>query len=424
MIMGSFMRRKIALMIGYTDIIIRQVSKMNSRVDGNTVIAELSGKIDSTNAPQLEQELEEILRTHEESVLALDADSLEYISSAGLRVLMKIRKNQGGLTVINVSRDVYDIFDVTGFVDILDVKRKLRQISVEGCELLGKGGNGEVYRIDPETILKVYNEGAALEKIALEKQYATATFKEGLPCAIAYDTVKVGTRFGIVFELLNAVTVGKAVNETPDRIPEIGEMMGKLLRQLHGTEMRDGVLPKISDKMFGWIDYIEEKYLSHEDAELLREVVRAVPEKNTLLHLDFHEGNVMLQDGELILIDLDDVCVGNPVYDLCAYYIGHILASQSAPDAVEKSLGMNIENVAKIYTETMRSYLGTEDEAVLSAHNQQMQLFSLFWMIVYLGKGKDSSNLTHERANGVIQMVLPQFKQVAPMIIQMVQGWK
>lgn len=95
-------------------------------------------------------------------------------------------------------------------------------VSVEGCELIGKGGNGEVYRLDSETILKVYNESASLDKIAQENKYATAAFKEGLPCAIAYDTVRVGNRYGIVFELLNAVPVGKVVSAHPEQLPGLG----------------------------------------------------------------------------------------------------------------------------------------------------------------------------------------------------------
>ena len=70
-------------------------------------------------------------------------DSLTYISSAGLRFLMKFCKSTGKkLSVINVSKEIFEIFDTTGFTNILDVQKKLREISVEGCELFGPGGHG------------------------------------------------------------------------------------------------------------------------------------------------------------------------------------------------------------------------------------------------------------------------------------------
>ena len=397
---------------------------MKHTMQGDRVIAELAGRIDSNSAPILDRELERIAAENEGKELELDAERLEYISSAGLRVLMKLRKRQGRLTVRNVSRDVYEILDVTGFVELLEVRRRLREVSVEGCEMLGKGGNGEVYRLDDETIIKVYNRGTALEKIELEKKYATATFKEGLPCAIAYDTVRVGDRYGIVFELLNAVTMGKLVTANPEGIPEYGRRMAALLRQLHATRMPEGVLPKASDKMLGWIDYIEGRYLAHEDAELLREVVRAVPERDTVLHMDFHEGNVMAQGDELVLIDLDDICTGNRLYELGAYYVSHVLALQGAAEAVEKSTGMCRGDISKMYEATMRAYLGAEDARALEAHGRAMQLFAPFWLIVYLGKGKDSANLTPERAQGALRMVLPQFRQVQPMILELARSYQ
>lgn len=88
--------------------------------------------------------------------LKLDAKNLEYISSAGLRVLLKLRKEQPDLEISHVSNDVYAIFEVTGFTDLLTIKRQLREISVEGCKILGKGGSGTVYRLSEDTIVKVF----------------------------------------------------------------------------------------------------------------------------------------------------------------------------------------------------------------------------------------------------------------------------
>ena len=395
---------------------------MKCIMENKQLIIYLEGRIDSNNAPILERDIISHMNAHPEADLSIDASDLEYISSAGLRILMKLRKKTGkAFPVLNVSPEVYDIFQVTGFTELFDIRKRLRQVSIEGCELIGQGGNGAVYRLDPETILKLYNKGTSLDKIALEKTYATAAFTAGLPCAIAYDTVQSGDQYGIVFELLNAVTVGKAVDQNPDLIPKMGESMGHLLKQLHTTEMPDGVLPKMTDKVTEWIDYLEEEYLDHEDAELMRSVLAAIPEKNTLVHADFHEGNVMLQGDELILIDLDDICTGNPLFDLIGHYSGHVLAAKTAPEAIRASSGMSKETVLAMYRQTIKAYLGTDDEQQLAAYEQRMQLMTLFFTLIYLAKGKDSKNLTPERVQGIIEQILPQFRQMAPMICQIVQ---
>lgn len=81
----------------------------------------LSGRLDTTTAPEFQKNVTAAQEEHGE--LILDAKDLAYISSAGLRVLLSLRKKQGELSIINVSADVYDILDVTGFTDILDVKQ-------------------------------------------------------------------------------------------------------------------------------------------------------------------------------------------------------------------------------------------------------------------------------------------------------------
>ena len=83
----------------------------------------LSGRLDTTTAPQLEEVVKAELSGKD--TLVFDLADLEYISSAGLRVLLsaqKIMNNQGSMTVKNVSEEVNEIFEVTGFADILTIE--------------------------------------------------------------------------------------------------------------------------------------------------------------------------------------------------------------------------------------------------------------------------------------------------------------
>ena len=83
----------------------------------------IEGRLDTTTAPQLESELKSNIDGVDK--LVLEFSSLEYISSAGLRVLLvaqKIMNKQGSMVIRNVNEDVMDIFDVTGFADILTIE--------------------------------------------------------------------------------------------------------------------------------------------------------------------------------------------------------------------------------------------------------------------------------------------------------------
>lgn len=93
-------------------------------MDGSNLTMVLEGRLDTTTAPQLEKELKDTL--DKTDTLVLDFSKLEYISSAGLRVLLSAQKmmsGKGGMTIRHVNDVIMEIFEVTGFVDILNIEK-------------------------------------------------------------------------------------------------------------------------------------------------------------------------------------------------------------------------------------------------------------------------------------------------------------
>ena len=392
---------------------------MKATLNDNTLTLYPEGRIDTTNASELDREVTAAVEANPGADVVIDAENLEYISSAGLRVLMNLRKMTKKQSIIKgVSLEVYDVLDMTGFTDIFDVRKALRKLSVDGCEVIGQGSFGIVYRLDPETVVKVYREGVSLEQLQEEKRCATTVFVHDLPTAIAYDTVKVGNCYGNVYELLNAVTVGKAVCDDNSRAEDLGRKMGRLLKKIHETEMEPGVLPRISDRFRARIDYIEEHHLSHEDSELLRQVVDAIPEKNTLVHGDFHEGNVMVQNGELLLIDLDSICVGNPLYDYISGYGLRKFSANGAPEIARRSLNLEPELIPIMDKYERQEFLGSDDPAVLDRFIQVMELFSDFRQILVLALEQSNRSIKPELMENIKKNTVPVFREKAPEIVE------
>ena len=97
--------------------------KITENLNGNTPDIALEGRLDTTTAPELENELKGSLEGVTE--LTMDFSKLDYISSAGLRVLLsahKIMRDRGGMKVTHVNEIVKEVFDVTGFADILTIE--------------------------------------------------------------------------------------------------------------------------------------------------------------------------------------------------------------------------------------------------------------------------------------------------------------
>ena len=96
---------------------------INKNLEGTILTFAVAGRIDTTTAPDLEKELKESLGDATE--LIIDFKDVEYISSAGLRVLLsaqKIMNKQGSMKLVGVSDDIMEIFEVTGFSDILTIE--------------------------------------------------------------------------------------------------------------------------------------------------------------------------------------------------------------------------------------------------------------------------------------------------------------
>ena len=181
-----------------------------------TLNYQLPSSLSFDTCESTEKEINDLLSKKNYDAVVLDAGNTRYISSAGLRVVLGIKKKVDDTSVINASTEVYDIFEMTGFTKIVNIQKAFPVVSVEGCPLIGKGAHGAVYRLAPDTIVKVYyDKHTTLDDIKNERELSKKAFVMGLPTAIALQIVKVGEDYGTIFELLDASSCTKYVNERP-----------------------------------------------------------------------------------------------------------------------------------------------------------------------------------------------------------------
>ncbi len=343
------------------------------KLDGNTMTIALKGHIDSANAPEVEREIGEALDREVPEKLILDAQELEYISSAGLRIILRLRKEMKTLKIINVAPEVYEIFDMTGFTEMVDISKAYRVISVDGCEVIGQGANGMVYRIDPDTIVKVYRNPDALPEIHRERELARAAFILGIPTAIPYDVVRVGDGYGSVFELLNATSFAKLMIRGEKTIDEVAAMSVDLLKLIHSTVIKPGTMPDMKAVALDWADFLKD-YLPEDKWAKLHQLVEDVPEDMHMMHGDYHVKNVMLQNGEVLLIDMDTLCHGHPIFELASVYNAYQGYSDVDHQVVKDFIGLSYEDARRFWNETLRLYLGTDDEERLKEVQEKAML--------------------------------------------------
>ena len=340
------------------------MSNVKAELKEGVMTVSVSGNVDSSNAPDIEKEIRDSLEGQQFNELILDAEDLNYISSAGLRIILRLKKDYSEFKVTNVRSEVYEILEMTGFTEMMTIEKAYRKFSVDGCEVIGQGANGTVYRYDADTIVKVYNKYSSLDDIKREREMARKALILGIPTAIPYDVVKVGENFGSVFELLNADSFAKLLINGRYTMDEIVDMDVELIKKIHATEVKEGDMPSMKAVAVDWVDFLKD-HLPLDEWKKLNKMMNDIPETHHMLHGDYHLKNVMMQNGEVLLIDMDTLCEGHPIFELAAVFNAYI-GFNSADHSVAKSfLGLEWDDSVLFFNKFMHKYLeGRSEEEI------------------------------------------------------------
>ena len=351
-------------------------------MNNSVLVIPLEGKIDSVNAADVGRDIAKRRAEQEHQAVIFDAKQLTFISSAGLRVIMqvikeeKVQKNER-VSMIEVGPEVYNILEMTGFTEFMEVQKAYREISLEGSEFIAEGFFGKVYRLDEETIVKVYGDGeASIPLIKRERSRAKKAFVKGLPTAISYDIVRVGDQYGSVFELLQARSFNDWTQEyetDKTRLDELMHLYVDCLKQVHHTEMEGDELPMARDNMLEALNVLQE-CLPADMLGRMRDLLIALPDDVHVVHGDLQMKNVLLCDGEPMLIDMETLCTGQPIFDLQGLYVTYRAFPEDEPDNAMNFLGIHTETTAYIWQRIMELYFGTQDKAVLRALEDKIRI--------------------------------------------------
>ena len=339
---------------------------MEFKTEGNEKIIYLEGRISTDTVKAVEQEIMKIIEEHPEPVLVFDLERLVYISSAGLRLFLKLAKiYKENLIVRNVPTEIYEIFTVTGFTTMMKIEKKLREISIDGCKLLGRGACGAIYRIDNETIVKVYRDIMPKEKIEEGQALARYAFQRGVPTAITFDRVRVDGCDGAVYELLDAKSFQEIVREEPERLEEMTGIYVDFLRELHEItaekpgDLRDArkVYQKPLDLLKG--------YLPDDVSDGVRKLLQDMPEDIHIVHGDLHMKNLMYVGGEAMVIDMDTLCAGDFVFEIGRLATFYHLAPEVFPGFESEFYGFPEGTIDYIWNRLLEAFTDPADSRSL-----------------------------------------------------------
>lgn len=334
---------------------------LKATYDKGVLTIELPEKVDTSDIDDVKAAIDQLLRQYKAKSLILDAEHLSYISSVGLRLVLSLQKSLPSFSIIEVSPEAYNIFEMTGFTNICDIKKALRTVSIEGCPIIGEGAYGKVYRLSPDTIVKHYYRGGTVEEIERERENAKQAFILGVPTAISYDVVKVKEGgYGAIYEMIEAESLKSLIEKHPENLDSYIALNAKLLKTLNQTEVI-APLPKATDIISDWMKRIKPLF-KKEEYNHLKDLVATIPESNHLVHGDCHFKNIFIQGDEAILIDMDSLQVGPNIVEYADLYVAYVAYNLDDPTNTERFFHIKKDICDRLFFDTVRKvYEGRDD---------------------------------------------------------------
>lgn len=179
-------------------------------------------------------------------------------------------------------------------------------------EIIGTGRTAEVYAYGEDRALKLFLPGY---EAALESEYAVAAHvaKRNVGAPFVYDQVEIDGRKGIVYERIQGETMLSLLERNPMAIRRTAHQMAEMLHTIHSVEVEG--FPSLKARLT--VEILDAPILSDAQKQTVIDYMRALPDGNRLLHMDFHPDNIMLADGLAYVIDWNNACCGNPCADVC-----------------------------------------------------------------------------------------------------------
>ncbi|MBR1629037.1 MAG: anti-sigma factor antagonist [Lachnospiraceae bacterium] len=332
------------------------------RRENGTLVVPVERRIDAKNVDYFEKNLFERLNRFDGDRVVFDMVNLEYISSAGLRVLLKCRKRMETPIVLeHVSDEVYDILSITGFYDLFEVRRKVREISNKKGEVLAESINGKIYSLDDENVVKVFRSNVSLDDIEEERKLAHKALVCGVPTAIPYDVVRIRPAYGIVYEAINMKSIANAITENPHSLEHYAERFAAFLRELHSVEVRDVGFPSIKDRYESWIAMASGR-LDHKVSYKIQKLIMEIPDRSTYIHGEINLSNVMIHKGELLLLDTVGSSYGHPIFDLQSLYAALVKIEKERPMYCSSHFGISGDLCRKFWDVFLQIYMSNQSD--------------------------------------------------------------
>ncbi len=189
------------------------------------------------------------------------------------------------------------------------------KFNVDQLTMVGKGITASVYIVDEHTVIKVFRDVVPKDEIRYEYKCANLVEGLGIRTPAAREIIETSQGTGILYDRVCGITLSDEMQQNKSKLYEYGVQYGEVVRSIHEKKISDPAIPDAKESFKGIFQNCRD-FVSDEEKKELFGYIDLVPDAGCLLHGDIAPVNIMVQDGQLYLIDVPTIMVGNPVFDL------------------------------------------------------------------------------------------------------------
>ncbi|SHM33237.1 TIGR02172 family protein [Anaerosporobacter mobilis DSM 15930] len=213
-------------------------------------------------------------------------------------------------------------------------------------KMIGQGNTAEIYKIDDKKVLKLFRTG--LPKDVVEREYQNGIIVQNILDCVpkVYEMVEMDGRHGIVYEEIKGTDLLKTMLVSFGKINHYAKKLAHY--HLDIQKPVNDTLNSVKDKLeedLNRVDVLPEEY-----KKIIRNYLKELPEGNTLCHLDFHPGNIMIAGNKAVFLDWMTACRGDACADVARTCImlkyGGV---EHAPWIMKKLISITQHRIYKVY---------------------------------------------------------------------------
>lgn len=334
----------------------------------------LPERIDSENSNKIEKELETIANKHPGKNLVLKADKTTYVSSAGLRVILKL-KQMGRLDSLRgVCKDVYDIFEMTGLNNVVSIEKSVETRKQVYEELLGEDAYGYLYKKDKENVIRISKNWIEDENVYHGQELSQLGLKLDVSNAIILETVKTEQGMASIYAADSFETLNAYSEKHTDKSENIIKELVKELKRYKECDEFDN---KLQLEHIMLTDKVEEKLsnLWKDEKESIKRCINSLSRNNFPIFELLDDRTLLFSRNKIVFLDLSVLRYGNPVFELASAY-RNILDHNSF-------IGLKGGDADEAWISFLRKYVENDDESIISKYINVSKAFGTLMSYVY-----------------------------------------